>query len=236
MRSVVFDFFDVSRAHSLSGLLLFLFACLPPAASAEEPNRFDIDFSGSWELDYQLSDHPDQKIRRQYEQARIRAERLAERASNQGRYVDPQVLNFRSIIGLGKLAGKIAQATVLTINQGSDHVVIDRNEDFALVCDFNEMGWREHAFGAQGCEWQSDQLVFWMILPDGLHVSHRLSLAADRSRLNIATTVSLDGIRYPFTLNRVYMPFEPGEGLYDCEYTLARQKTCTLRGNREREP
>ena len=166
-------------------------------------------------------------------QARSRAEKLAERASNQGRFVDPQIFNVQSIVGLGKLAEKIAAATVLTIDQGDDHIVIDRNDDFSLLCDFSDMGWKEHAFGADGCEWQSDQLLFRMILPDGLRVTHRLSMAADRSRLNVATTVALDGVRYPFTLNRVYLPFEPGEGLYDCEYTIARQTTCTLRGNRE---
>ncbi len=217
---------------------LILFCLLFPAllsgvASAEEPNRFNIDFSGSWELDYQLSDHPDEKIRWLYVQARSRAERAAERSRNTGQFVDPQIFNIQSIIGLGKLAEKIAGATVLTIEQGEDHLIADRNDDFALVCDFNDLGWKEHAFGAEGCEWQSDQLVFKTILPDGLKVSHRLSLAADRSRLNVATTVSIDSVRYPFTLNRVYMPFEPGEGLYSCEFTVAKQTSCTLRGNRE---
>lgn len=212
--------------------LAVLLSCLFVSLTvAEEPNRFNIDFSGDWELDYQLSDHPDEKIRWQYVQARSKAEKLAERARNQGRMVDPQVFNVQSIVGLGRLAEKIAGATVLKIEQGDSHVIVGRNDDFSLVCDFNDLGWKEHAFGAEGCEWQSDQLVFRTILPDGLKVSHRLSLAADRSRLNVATTVTIDSVRYPFTLNRVYMPYEPGEGLYNCEFTVAKQTTCTLKGN-----
>ena len=51
---------------------------------------------------------------------------------------------MQSVVGLGRLAEKIAQATVLTIAQEDDHIVINRNDDFALVCDFGEMGWQEN--------------------------------------------------------------------------------------------
>lgn len=200
---------------------------------AAEPNRHRINFAGSWELDYQLSDQPNEKIERLYIQARAEAERVAERAGNNGRFVDPRIFNVQSIIGLGLLAEKISQATVLTISQAADHIVINRNDDYALICDFNDMGWKESAIGIEGCDWDEDQLVFRIALPDGLGVYHRISIAADRSRINVATTVSLRATPYPFTLNRVYMPFEPGRGLYDCSYTIANQTSCTLRGNRE---
>jgi hypothetical protein len=41
-------------------------ALIPAWVAAEEPNRHNVDFSGSWELDYQLSDHPSEKIRYLY--------------------------------------------------------------------------------------------------------------------------------------------------------------------------
>jgi len=211
-------------------LLLIPLAGMPAENRLNPHNR---DFSGHWELDYQLSDHPQEKIRSMYVQARSQAKRLAERAQNSGRYVDPQIFNYQSIIGLGRLTEKIAKATVLDITQEGDHVVIRRNDDYALVCDFTDLGFKQSAIGIEGCAWQEDQLTFQVALPEGLNVLHRLSIAADRSRLNIATTVVVDGIRYPFTLNRVYMPYEPGEGLYDCEYTIATQTTCTLRGQSE---
>ena len=202
-------------------------------AIAEAPNRHNVDFSGSWELDYQLSDHPSEKIRYLYIQARAQAERAAERAQNSGRYVDPRIFNVQSVVGLGRLTEKIAQATVLTITQEDDHIVINRNDDFALVCDFGEMGWKGNVIGAEGCAWDEDQLAFQIALPDGLSVFHQFSIAADRSRINVATTVKVSGISYPFTLNRVYMPFEPGEGMFECTYTIANQTSCTLSGRNE---
>mgnify|MGYP003958008959 CR=1 FL=1 len=54
-----------------------LVALIPVRVTAEAPNRHNVDFSGSWELDYQLSDHPSEKIRYLYIQARAQAERAA---------------------------------------------------------------------------------------------------------------------------------------------------------------
>jgi hypothetical protein len=196
--------------------------------AGEASNRFDVDFSGSWELDYQLSDHPNEKIRWEYVQARSEAQRMLERAQNAGRYVDPSVMNYQAVIGLGRLTEKIAEATVLTISQRDDRIVVNRNDDFALICNFADLNINKSTIGFESCAWEADQLTFRISLPDGLNVFHRLSIAADRSRLNVATTVRLKGIHHPFTLNRVYMPFEPGEGQYQCEYTVASQTTCTL--------
>lgn len=224
------------RTHLPPLLFALLFALLlisPLALKAQEArvNPHRIDFSGSWEMDYQLSDHAAEKTRQLYVQARSMAQRAAERAQNSGRMIDPQILNVQSIVGLGRLVETIAQATVLTVKQTANHIVVERNDDFALVCDFQALGIIASPVGREGCFWDEDQLIFQVALPEGLNVIHRLSLAADRSRINVATTVNISGIRYPFTLNRVYMPFEPGAGQFACEYTIANQTTCTLRGN-----
>ena len=211
-------------------LLLLL---LPMMLAATEVNRHNIDFSGNWELDYQLSDHPNEKIRQVYIETRSRIEAQMQRQGNQAVIVDPSFFNLHSIIGLGQLAERIGQATVLDIRQRDSHIVIQRNDDFSLICDFDDMQRKASMIGAEACAWDEDQLIFRIALPDGLNVRHKLSIAADRSRLNIATTVWIAGVGYPFTLNRVYMPFEPGEGLYHCEYTIARQTTCSL-GGRQR--
>lgn len=210
-----------------------LAALTSAGVKAEAPNRHNVDFSGSWELDYQLSDHPSEKIRYLYIQARVQAKRAAERAQNSRSYVDPSIFNVQSIVSLGRLAEKIAQATVLTIAQEEDHIVINRNEDFSLVCDFGETGWQKNAIGIEGCAWDEDQLAFQIALPDGLTVLQQFSIAADRSRINVATTVKVSGVSYPFTLNRVYMPFEPGKGMFECMYTIANQTTCTLSDRNE---
>ena len=218
------------RVHLLYLPLLLIFCLLPDDAGAAGINRHDIDFSGSWELDYQLSDHPAEKTQWLYTKARADARREMERAGSRGGHADTRVLDYRAIIGLGRLTEKIAQATVLEISQQEDRIVVGRNDDFALVCDFEKLGLQRGIIGAESCEWDEDQLLFEIVLPDGLRVTHRFSIARDRSRLNIATTVRIAGVYYPYTLNRVYMPFEPGSGQYQCEYTIAQQTTCSLKG------
>ena len=208
-------------------------ALMPNRVTGETPNRHNADFSGSWELDYQLSDRSREKIKSLYRQAKAQAERAAERAKSAGHYVDPRVFNAQSVVGHGLLTEKIAQATVLTITQEADHIVINRNDDFALICNFSDMGWKESVIGTEGCNWNEDQLAFQIALPNGLNVFHQFSIAADRSRINVATTVRILGITSPFTLNRVYMPFEPGDGLFECTYSIENQTTCTLSGSSE---
>lgn len=222
------------RFHLLPGLLgALLGVSLPQGAGAAQVNPHEINFSGSWELDYQLSDHPAEKTRWLYTKARSAARKRMEQAASRGSRVDTRILDFSSIIGLGRLVEKIAQASVLTIRQDDKQIIIERNDDFALVCDFDQLGKHHGVIGAESCEWRNDQLVFEITLPDGLQVAHTLSIARDRSRLNLATTVSISGVYYPYTLNRVYMPFQPGEGQYQCEFTVARQTTCTLKGAAE---
>ena len=208
--------------------LLCLAAATAGVATADDASR-TADFTGSWELDYQRSDRTNTKIRGQYLRAKSEAEREQERA-RQDRYyhVDSKTANYRAVIGLGRLAEKIAEATLLTISQTPDRVVINREEDFALICDFNAPQPTKTPFGKESCGWRKNQLSFLMILPDGLVVHHLFSIASSRRYLNVATTVRISGVGHPFTLNRVYLPFDPGEGLYDCKYTIAKHKTCTL--------
>lgn len=214
----------------LHPLFLSILLVAPINLSADQVNRHDVDFSGDWELDYQLSDHPNEKIRQVYVETRARIEAHLRRQSSRTVVLDPSILNLQSIAGLGQLAERIAQATVLDISQRDSHIIIRRNDDFSLTCDFADFQPKASVLGAEACGWDEDQLIFQIILPNGLNVEHKLSIASDRSRLNLATTVWIKGTAHPFTLNRVYMPFRPGEGLYHCEYTIARQKTCSLGG------
>ena len=50
--------------------------------------------------------------------------------------VDASVSSLRAIFGLGQLAEKIGQATVLDISQRDRYIVIQRNDDFSLICDW----------------------------------------------------------------------------------------------------
>ncbi len=210
----------------LSGMVVLLLLANGEAVAAAGEG---VDFTGSWELDYQRSDQPNEKIRWLYVQAKAKAARELQRARNDRHYrVDPRLGNTQAVIGLGRLAEKIAAATVFTIQQEQDHIVIKRNDDFALICDFNAREATENPFGKEDCSWRGKQLSFLTVLPDGLVVQHLFSLLPGQRRLNVATTVRISGVSYPFTLNQTYVPFDPGEGMYDCEYTIANQTTCTL--------
>ena len=127
-------------------------------------------------------------------------------------------------------AEMISRAIVLEIKQDDDQIVVNRNDDFALVCDFTAQVRRDSRLGQETCGWLKDQLAFELSLPEGLYVSHLMTLSPNGSRLNLATTVRSRRSTQQFTLNRVYMPYEPLEELYDCQYTLARKKSCTLGG------
>lgn len=197
-------------------------------------NKQHVDFTGFWELDGQMSDRVNEKIRWLYAAARSDAERRARGNMDRRRSMpvsagDTLMRDVEAIIGLGRLADMISKATVLTITQTDTQIIIERDDDFALVCDFGVMRNSESGLGQQLCGWFGDQLAFEINLPEGLRVSHLLTIATAGDRLNLATTVHSSRASQSFSLNRVYVPFEPiQDHLYDCEYTLVNQTTCTL--------
>ena len=108
-------------------------------------------------------------------------------------------------------------------------VTIKRDTSFALNCEFygDYFHTVETPFGNESCGWDSHQLLFRILLPEGLSIQHRFTLGPEGEKLNVATTVVSDRVSYPFTLNRVYNRFEPGDTGISCELTLTRGKVCT---------
>ena len=134
-----------------------------------------------------------------------------------------------SIIGLAKMADLITASQLLEIVQKKNDILIKREDNFALTCEFyNGVSQTQQTiFGTETCGWNSHQLQFRMFLPDGLSIQHILSLGSTGDRLRIATTVYSDQVSYPFTVNRVYNRYEPDRGGIRCEMTLTRGKVCT---------
>jgi len=224
---------------SLCLVLAILLGAGCATTSTEQPVQIrPDDFSGSWELDYKLTEDPRTQLRWLYEVARSQLEQqqLATRSQVRSGQIPVSAANNKAIsdlqgvIKLGTLAEMITRSTVLTIEQSEDFIVVQRDGDFALTCEF--AGGLEGSGNALGQEYcgvdRSGQLLFIVSLPNGLIVENRLVLSADRKRLNVATTVKTSRLPQTFTLKRVYMPFEPGNGGYDCEYTLAKKNTCWL--------
>ncbi|QFU76206.1 hypothetical protein EY643_11345 [Halioglobus maricola] len=219
--------------------LVILAGSLLPACSSE-PERIPatptstraVDLSGAWEVDYSKSE----TVRDQYDVAMRELRREAERrqrnmkqgpgtlstgntgsASSQGLYTQ------------ARMAELITDVQLLEITQDEFHIDIDREGSFALYCEFHagKVYTDENAFGRESCGWNGHQLVFSIGLPEKLSIFHRLTLAPDGERLNIATTVRTPGSTYPFTIDRVYRRYDPTRSGIRCRQTLTKGRVCT---------
>jgi hypothetical protein len=117
----------------------------------------------------------------------------------------------------------------MTITQDENEIKIARKDDFTMLCQFYD-GYAkrtESEFGAEVCSWNGKQLYSYLVLPDNLMVSNRYTLSADGMSLQVATTISSGATRVPFTVNRVYMKFEPPESDFNCIETLSMKRVCS---------
>ncbi len=214
--------------------LLWLSACTSsaPERSIRGPSA-PVDFSGDWELDYSQSDEIQSKLNALVRELRREAERRANmRGDSRGGpsvAVGPSINSGESVINLARMADYITSSQLLDIVQDEHRITVKREESFALNCEFHsaEPLQTENPLGREVCGWDGHQLVFWVILPDGLRVMHRMSLGPEGQRLQIATTVSSSYVSYPFTLNRVYNRYDPESGGIRCKQTLTRGRVCT---------
>ncbi len=221
--------------------LLLIFSCLlaisgcnsnKPRALKTNTAR-SIDFSGHWELDFQLSDRFEDKIELEFLLARRSLERQArtETLTTRGGGISYNRANrsLRSIIDIGRFTEQITRSNLLEIIQSSEGIAIQRADDFPLTCSFYGGVSRAESDGlaTEVCGWDHHQLVFMVILDDGLRVNHRLTLAPEGDKLNIATTVYSRSQSAPFTLNRVFSRFDPLPDSQNCTTTLSRKRSCT---------
>ncbi len=201
-------------------------------APAEPADR--ADFSGFWELDYGRSDKVEERLTHAYRELRRQAEQRARTRRHDGnsRAAAFSVPATRSdgmaaIVRLARLADYITTSQILEIEQSQAAISVWREDSFTLNCRFGGPGpvAMHSEFGSERCGWDARQLVFAVSLPEGTRINHRLSLAPDGRRLQIATEVAR-GAGRSFTLNRVYNRFEPLPSGFECEYTLSRGNVC----------
>jgi|TARA_R110002072_G_scaffold2461_5_gene20353 hypothetical protein len=197
-------------------------------------NRDAVNFSGSWELDYSRSDSAQEKldgiVRELNRDAQRRAQGNMRQGPGGGLLINATGSNTRSsILGVVRLADEITQSPLLEISQDPHKIRVEREEEFDLTCEFypGELRQVETPFGTEICGWNGHQLVFKLLLPDGLSIQHVMTGGAAGQKLKIATTVVSSQVSFPFTLNRVFNRFEPGDDGYRCEVTLTRGRVCT---------
>lgn len=225
------------RPRILLLMLLPLFAaCSTSETTLEGQGSVEVDFSGSWELDYSQSDNIQAKLDSMVRELRRQTERRNRAAgmTNQGPGASlimggGGTNSGSSIIGLARMAELITRSPLLQIEQDIHEIKVKREESFALSCEFHpgQLHSVETPFGTEVCGWEEHQLVFRILLPEGLSIQHVMTLGPDGERLNIATTVISEQVSYPFTLNRVFNRFVPGSRGYRCTQTLTRGRVCT---------
>ncbi len=227
------------QKFSAALLALLMAACAGQSDAPQAPEQSLVlpsplvrDFSGHWELDYGRSDNVDAKLRSLYREVQRNAERRA-RGDQRARMMSPelQASSFRQVVDMARLADMITDSQVLEIEQSSDDIEIKRENNFTLTCIFRdgEPQLVVDELGSEVCGWDAHQLLFRILLPDGLDIRHRVSISEDSQRLHVATTVDRRGVA-PFTLNRFYFRFDPLPEDYECEYTLSRGNVCQTGG------
>ncbi len=227
---------------ALAWLCLFLVACGGQQQRQQQGrsviNQTDaaVDFSGFWELDYSQSDNIQVNLNalvrdlRQQNQQRAQAAGVYQQSASGMLIGGPGTTNSgASVLGLAQMAELITQSQLLEIEQDTHDITVKREEDFALSCEFYPGQYHtvETPLGREICGWDRHQLIFKMLLPEGLTIQHVMSLGPDGQRLNIATTVISDRVTSPFTLNRVYVRYEPQDNGYSCKMTISRGRVCT---------
>ena len=222
-----FEFIPVAFVVSLG-------ACSSGGTALKAPVDLDVDvdFSGAWELDYSQSDNIQARFDTMMRELRHQAERRARGGTNQGPVISSGSgggISGESILGLAQMAELVTRSQLLDIKQDDHTVQVKREENFALDCEFyaGQLHSVQTPLGSEVCGWDDHQLVFRVILPEGLTIQHRLTLGPQGQRLNIASTVFSSQVSYPFTLNRVYNRYDPDSGGIRCKQTISRGRVCT---------
>ena len=206
----------------------------PKKAVLQGQNSESVDFSGSWELDYSQSDNIQVKLDSLVRDLQRQADRRSQGTMGQGAggaiMVGGSGANSApSIIGLARMSDLITRSPLLEVEQQEHKIKVKREENFALGCEFYPGQYQtvETPLGSEICGWNAHQLVFKILLPEGLSIQHVMTMGTSGERLNIATTIVSDQVSYPFTLNRVYNRFVPGNRGFSCKMTLTKGRVCT---------
>ncbi|MBT8132398.1 MAG: hypothetical protein KJO35_09030 [Gammaproteobacteria bacterium] len=223
------------RGLVLSALVTIFAACAQQPAQVRQiqglPISSPVNLSGSWERDYSRSDDVNDALGRMFRRLN-RANQNYGRGDNSTRGGYAPLMSTRdvnSVLSLARLAELVTRPPVLTIKQGERELRVEREGDFDMLCEFHAglAHGVENTYGVEVCGWQGQQFISRLVLPDGLVVSHRFSIAPDQQNLHVATTVSQSGTPVPFTLNRFYTRFEPLPDRDNCIETLSRKRVCT---------
>ena len=220
-------------SRCFSSLLLAALLCLTGCAQ-EKPLIFEdtkyfegvmpADFSGLWERDYSRGETADQAWRDAYYE-------LAKRNNHNGAVIPtPSQRDVSMLRPLARLVELITRMDQLAISQTEHEILVERKDDFALMCAFfNGVAKPIHnAFGKETCGWDGDRLISVVDFPDGLRVVHQFNTSEDRQALRVITTASSRTAPMPFTVSHYYRRFERLPGRFECIETLSMKRVCAI--------
>ena len=181
------------------------------------------DFSGSWARDYARGDN----VNKVFQSA---IWELGRRRARSGQVVPmASERDLSTLIPIARLAELITRPDELTILQTEHEILVERRDDFSLMCAFFDGVAKstESAFGSETCGWDGNRLISVHDMPDGLRVMHRFHVSDNRRELRVITTVSSSTAPMPFTMSHYYWRFEKNPGKFECIETLSMKRVCS---------
>jgi hypothetical protein len=154
------------------------------------------DFSGFWARDYTRSDD----INKVLQNATYELGKRSGHVTAAGPMASER--DMRLFMPLARLVELITRTDELTISQSEYEILVERRDDFSLMCAFYDGVAKptDSAFGRETCGWDGDRLISLIEFPDGLRVVHRFQTSEDRKQLRVITTASSDTAPMPFTV------------------------------------
>lgn len=201
-----------------------------------------LNFAGSWEKDFRRSDNWEDELSRTL---RIRQQAVARQQTAPGSTRFPSAPSVSianvtlprsrqrgaNIIDLARLAEYISRQNTMEIVQTREDIRIERRGEAALVCG-TEYALQEifaNQEGVEVCRWDGQQLVFQMVLPDDLTITHRFTVSSNNQVLNVLTSVYSKG-GDPFNLIQVFNRYQAPRDEFNCVQTLSRGQVCNQSG------
>ena len=220
----------------LAALLLGACVSTGPAVDLSAPSfsgSMPADFAGSWERDYSRGEDVQGALNR------VIYDRNREIQMRQQMPADPRISRqpaagisrreLNAYISLARLVDEISRPDILTISQDDYEIRIAREDDFSMSCSFYEgiAQGTDSAYGTEVCSWDGDDLISYMILPDGLQISHRFTVSEDGQYMRVITTASTGATSKPLQLQRFYMKFDAPPSAFNCIETLSMKRVCS---------
>ena len=206
-----------------------------PALDTTSPSfigDMPVDFSGSWERDYARSQDVRGALNAMLQDRQRQAYQQQQMNSLSRTGPSSAGLSQREVNGMMALARLIEEITrpdILTIAQDDYEVRISRKDDFSLSCSFFEgiAQGTDSPYGTEVCNWDGNDLISHLVLPDGLVISRRYTLSPDGNYLREITTASSSTTRSPLILHRFYIKFEAPARAFNCIETLSMKRVCS---------